>query len=142
MNVEQEIKAAEAAVEGAITEVKSEVVGEVAKVEGEAKTVAKAVVTEAKKIEGEVVKEVEKVVEKVKAAFVQIISDEKLYLREAELEFLKAQMEIQRLNRIAEAKSKAYTDYIEQLFVKYGLSKAEYIFDGAVNQFKKIEKAL
>ena len=138
MSVETEIKAAEQAVEGAVTSVETKVEGEVAAVEGEAKSVAEAVVTEAKKVEGDVVKEADKVVEKVKAAFVGLIADEKLFLREAELEFLKAQMEIQRLNKIAEAKSKAYTDYVEQLFTKYGLTKAEYVFDGAVAQFKKL----
>jgi hypothetical protein len=103
-------------------------------VQQEAKAVEAAVENEVI----EVKQEVEKVSEKVKDTFVQIVADEKLYLREAELEFLKAQVEIQRLNRIAETKSKAYTDFIEQLFTKYGLTKVEYIFDGAVAQFKKL----
>jgi hypothetical protein len=47
-------------------------------------------------------------------------------------------MEIQRITKLAEAKSKSYTDYIESLFVKYGVTKAEYVFDGAVNAFKKL----
>ena len=47
-------------------------------------------------------------------------------------------MEIQRISKLAEAKSKAYTEYVEQLFVKYGLTKAEYVFDGTVNAFKKL----
>ena len=98
--------------------------GEVKTVETKAETVAEAVVA--------------KVEEKIKAALVNIVADEKLFLREAELEFLKAQMEIQRLSKVAEAKSKSYTDYIESLFVKYGLTKAEYVFDGAVNAFKKL----
>jgi hypothetical protein len=98
--------------------------GEVKTVETKAETVAEAVVA--------------KVEEVVKAALVNIVADEKLFLREAELEFLKAQMEIQRLSKIAEAKSKSYTDYIESLFVKYGLTKVEYVFDGAINAFKKL----
>lgn len=98
--------------------------GEVKAVETKVETVAEAVVA--------------KVEEKIKAALVNIVADEKLFLREAELEFLKAQMEIQRLSKVAEAKSKSYTDYIESLFVKYGLTKAEYMFDGAVNAFKKL----
>jgi hypothetical protein len=97
-----------------------------------------AVESEALKIEGEVVAAEEKVVAEVKAAVVQVVAEEKLFLREAELEFLKAQVEIQRLTKIAEAKSEAYTKYVENLFVKYGLSKAEYVFDGAVNAFKKL----
>ena len=98
--------------------------GEVKAVETKVETVAEAVVA--------------KVEEKIKAALVNIVADEKLFLREAELEYLKAQMEIQRLSKLAEAKSKSYTDYIESLFVKYSLTKAEYVFDGAVNAFKKL----
>lgn len=105
--------------------------GEVKAVETKVETVAEAVVADAKAVET-------KVEEVVKAALVNIVADEKLFLREAELEFLKAQMEIQRLSKVAEAKSKSYTDYIESLFVKYGLTKAEYMFDGAVNAFKKL----
>jgi nucleoid-associated protein YgaU len=149
MSIETEVKAAEAAVAGEVktvetevetktSEVEKAVEGTVAAAEGEVKTVAAAVVAEAKKVEGEAVAVVEKVEEKVKAALVNVVTDEKLFLREAELEFLKAQMEIQRLQKIADAKSKAYTEFVENLFVKYGLSKAEYVFDGAVNVFKKL----
>jgi len=120
MSIETEMKAVEQAVEGTI-----------AAAEGEVKTVAEAVVTETKKIEGEVKDE-------VKAAFVQVSTEEKLILREAELEYLKAQMEIQRLNKITESKSKEYLTYVEGLFNKYALNKAEYVFDGAVNMFKKL----
>jgi len=105
--------------------------GEVKAVETKFENVAAAVVADAKAVET-------KVEEVVKAALVNIVADEKLFLREAELEYLKAQMEIQRLSKLAEAKSKAYTDYIENLFVKYALTKAEYVFDGAVNAFKKL----
>jgi hypothetical protein len=105
--------------------------GEVKAVETKVETVAAAVVADAKAVE-------EKVVAVVKAALVNIVVDEKLFLRETELEFLKAQMEIQRLTKVAEAKSKSYTDYIDNLFVKYGLTKVEYAFDGAVNAFKKL----
>ena len=98
--------------------------GEVKAVETKVETVAAAVVA--------------KVEEKVKAAIVEIKVEEQLFLRSAELEFLKIQMEIQRISKLAEAKSKAYTEYVEQLFVKYGVTKAEYVFDGAVNAFKTL----
>jgi hypothetical protein len=104
----------------------------------ELENIVKAVEGEAKKIEGEVVAVAEKAVEVVKAALVQVVAEEKLFLREAELEYLKAQLEIQRLGKIAEEKSKAYQAFVENLFVKYGLSKAEYVFDGTVNAFKKL----
>ena len=102
-------------------------------------SIEETVVAEVEKVVEEVKSAVEtKVEEVVKAAKVDITAEEKLFLREAELEYLKAQMEIQRLSKLAEAKSKSYTDYIESLFVKYSLTKAEYVFDGAVNAFKKL----
>src|ERR1035437_4177647 len=100
-----------------------------------------AVEGEVLKSEGEVVAAAEKVEAVVKDALVQVVSvvaEEKLFLREAELEYLKIQVEIQRLGKIAEEKSKAYQAFVENLFVKYGLSKAEYVFDGTVNAFKKL----
>ena len=113
MSVETEVKAVE-----------QEAVAEVAKVETEVKTVAEAVVAKVEKIE--------------KAAVVNIKAEEQLVLRNAELEFLKAQMEIQRLSKITEAKSKEYTTYVEGLFKTYVLDRAEYVFDGAINAFKKL----
>jgi hypothetical protein len=118
-----ELEKIEAAVESVVTEAKAEVKAVEAKVE----TVAAAVEAEAKQ---------------VKAAVVNLVAEEKLFLREAELEFLKVQVEIQRLSKIAEEKSKGYQTYVEGLFKKYLLEKGEYIFDGAVNAFKLIEKKL
>ena len=108
----------------------SEVENVVNAVEGEVKSVAEAVVAEVKKVEGEVVA-------KEKATVIQLKAEESLILREAELDFLKANMEIQRLTKIAEAKSKTYQEYVESLFKQYVLDKASYIFDGAANVFKK-----
>ena len=109
----------------------SEVENVVNAVEGEVKSVAEAVVAEVKKVEGEVVA-------KEKAAVIKLKAEEALILREAELDFLKANMEIQRLTKIAEAKSKTYQEYVESLFKQYILDKASYIFDGAANVFKKL----
>jgi hypothetical protein len=115
--------------------IENEVKAEVAKVEGEVvaevKTVAEAVVEEVKAVEA-----------KAKAELVQLSADEKLFLREAELEYLKATMEIQRIQKITEAKTKQYQEFVENLFKKYVLDKSEYVFDGAVNVFKLIEKKL
>jgi len=116
----------------------SELENVVKAVEGEVKTVTEAVVAEVKSVEKEVVAEVEKVEEKVKAALVKIEAEEKLLLRETELEYLKIQLEMHRLQVSAEAKAKTFTDAVEKLYVKYGLSKAEYVFDAAVAQFKKL----
>jgi hypothetical protein len=100
-------------------------------VEAKVETVAEAVVAEVKA-------DVAKVEEKVKAALVEVSTEDKLYLRSTELEFLKMQMEIQRITKLAEDKSKGYAEYIEKMFVAYAVSKAEYVFDGAVNVFKKL----
>lgn len=101
------------------------------KVEDEVKSVATAVETEVKKVEGEIKPEIKK-------ALVEITAEEKLFLREAELEYLKAQMEIKRLSELAATKSKEYTAYIESLMKKYVIAKAEYVFDATVNAFKKL----
>jgi hypothetical protein len=117
MSVETEVKAAVAEVEKAVE-------GTVEKAEGEVKAVAQS-------IEGQVVS-------KEKTAVVQIKAEEKLFLRETELEYVKAQAEIQRLTKITEEKSKQYQTFVESLFKTYVVDKAEYIFDGGINAFKKL----
>ena len=107
-------------------------------VENEVKAVEAKVETVAQAVEGEAKEAVADVVKEVKAATIAIAVEEKLFLRETELEFLKVQAEIQRLTKIAEEKQKSYTTYVENLFTKYALTKIEYVFDGAVNIFKKL----
>jgi hypothetical protein len=99
--------------------------------EGEAKSVATAVEAEVKKVEGEIKPEIKK-------ALVEITAEEKLFLREAELEWLKSQTEIKRLSTLAEEKSKSYTAFVESLIKKYGVDKASYVFDATINAFKKL----
>jgi len=122
--------------------IEAEVKSEVAAVEAKAETVAEAIATDVKsevvKVEGDVKAEVAKVEAKVKAAVVNISAEEKLFLREAELEYLKATLQIQNFQKVVETKSKEYTAYIESLIQKYGLSKAEYTFDAVTNTFKKL----
>ena len=102
-------------------------------------SIEETVVAEVEKVAEGVGAAVEaKVEEVVKAAKVDITAEEKLFLREAELEYLKATMEIQRLTKITEDKSKSYQAYIENLLTKYGISKTEYVFDAVVNAFKKL----
>ena len=91
-----------------------------------------------KEVETEVKKEVEAVVEKVEAAVIEIKAEEKLALRECELEYLKATMEIQRLQKVMETKTKEYQSTVEGLVAKYAIDKAKYVFDGTVNAFKKL----
>lgn len=125
-----------------VEKIEAAVEGTIAAVEGEVKTVADEVVAGTKEVVADVKEEAkkieDKVEEKVKAAVVDITADEKLFLREAELEYLKAQMEIQRLQNITTAKSKEYQAFIEGLTKKYVVSKAEYVFDAVINAFKKL----
>lgn len=124
MSVETEVKAAVTAVEGEAKAVEGTVANKLAEVvkvvEGEAKAVANDTKQE------------------VNAAFVNISTEEKLVLREAELEYVKAQMEIQRLTKITETKTKEYTTFIESLLKKYTLDKGKYVFDAVINAFKKL----
>lgn len=110
--------------------------------EKELKAVETAVESEVVKVEDAVVKVAEEVKTEVKAALVALTGDEKFLLRDTELEYLKAQMEIQRLTRVAEAKGLEYRNAVDSFLKKYALDKAEYIFDGAKLAFTKIEKAL
>ena len=103
-------------------------------IEGAVKTVE----TVAEAVVADVKAEVSKVEVKVKAAVVEIKAEEKLVLREAELEYLKSQMEIQRLSKITEAKSMEYQAYVENLYKTYVLDRSEYVFDAVVNAFKKL----
>ena len=123
-SVENEVKAVEAEAKSEVAKVEGEVKSEVAKVEGEVKAAVETVGAEVKAV--------------VTKAVVDITSEEKLFLREAELEYLKAQMEIQKFSKNAEAKSKQYVEYIEGLFKKYAITKVEYVFDGTINAFKKV----
>lgn len=101
----------------------------------EVETVVQAVEAEVKKVEAAVKGEV---VKAEKTAVVQIKAEEKLVLADAELEYLKATSEIQRLTKITEAKSKEYQAYVENLFKVYALDKVDYLFDGASRLFKKL----
>ena len=105
---------------------------------GEVENVVSAVENKVEAVVAEVKAEVVKVEGAVKAKIVNIKAEEKLVLADLELEFLKAQTEIQRLSKIAEEKSKAYQEYIEVLYTTYGVTKAEYVFDGAVRVLKAL----
>ena|ERR1035437_3582149 len=84
---------------------------------------------EVKAIEAEVVKVIEEVVPEVKKMFQELTVEEKLIIREIENEYLKAQMEIQRLSQITQGSQKKFTDFVESLVKKYGVTPAEWIFD-------------
>lgn len=71
-------------------------------------------------------------------AVVDTSADEKLTLVETELDYLKAVMETQRLQKIIEEKAKAYPAFVDTLLKKYGLDKSKYTFDAASKSFRKI----
>lgn len=77
--------------------------------------------------------EVVKVAEEVKAEAVkltqELTAEEKLGIRELENEYLKAQMEIQRLSQITQGAQKKFTETVDSLVKKYEVSPAEWVFD-------------
>src|SRR5258708_1886119 len=104
-------------------------------------TVVEAVEQEAKEVQQEVVKfaeevkaEVSKVVDKVVQ---EISAEEKLVIREIENEYLKAQIEINRLSQITQNAQKRFTDTVEGLVKRYAVSPAEWIFDNVSLTFKR-----
>jgi hypothetical protein len=102
-------------------------------------TVVEEVKAEAVKL-AEEVKAV--VVPEAKKAVVTITDSEKLILAEAEVEYLKASAEIQRLTKITESKAKEYQSAVDSMLKKYVLDKADYLFDGVKKAFTLIEKKL
>ena len=78
---------------------------------------------------------------------VEIEATEKLILRDAETEFLRAQVQMRDLQtqmkevmQKSEAASKKYSDQIEVLVKKYTIDKTKMIFDNVENIFKNIVK--
>jgi hypothetical protein len=71
-------------------------------------------------------------------AVVDTSAEEKLTLVETELDYLKAVMETQRLQKIIEEKAKAYPAIVDSLLKKYGLDKSKYTFDATSKSFRKI----
>ncbi len=82
-----------------------------------------------KTVEAEVVKVAKEAVAEVKKLTQEITAEEKLAIREIELEYLKAQMEIQRLSQTTQGAQKKFTDIVENLVKKYGVTPAEWVFD-------------
>jgi type IV secretory pathway VirB4 component len=97
-------------------------------------TVVNAVEAEVVKVAEEVKAEVVKAVERFTQ---EITAEEKLVIREIENEYLKAQMEIQRLSQITQGAQKKFTDTVDSLVKKYAVSPAEWLFDNISLQFKK-----
>jgi len=97
-------------------------------------TVVEEVKQEIVKVAEEVKAEVVKVVEK---ATQELSAEEKLVIREIENEYLKAQIEINRLSQITQKAQKSFTDTVEGLVKKYAVSSAEWVFDNVSLTFKR-----
>lgn len=96
----------------------------------EVKSVVKAVEEKVEEVVGNVVHTAEKSV-------VTITAEEKLVIRELENKFLKTQMEITRLQNVAQEVQKNFPAAIEQLKKKYVIDPANFIFDVATLEFRR-----
>jgi uncharacterized protein YeeX (DUF496 family) len=86
----------------------------------------------------EVIKETEAKVEKIEQAIRVEISDaEKLVVRNLENEFLKAQMEMQRLTATLKNIQEQFPKLVDTYVKKYALDPAVYVFDAVELAFKK-----
>jgi ribosome recycling factor len=89
----------------------------------------------------EVKQEVVKVVEEGMAETIKTVkeigSEEKLAIREIENEYLKAQIEINRLSQITQNAQKNFTSTVEGLAKKYAMAPAEWVFDNVSLTFKR-----
>ena len=112
--------------EGIVAEVKAEVKAVETKVE----TAVKSAVAEVKKVE-------EKIVHTAENAVIAITAEEKLAIRELENKFLKTQMEITRLQNVAQEVQKNFPMLIEQLKQKYVVDPATYVFDSNKLEFRR-----
>ena len=92
---------------------------------------------EVKAIEADVVKVVDAIIPEVKKMIQELTVEEKLAIREIENEYLKAQMEIQRLSQITQGAQKKFTDTVEALVKKYAVDPNVWLFDNLKLQFNR-----
>ena len=92
--------------------------------------VVNEVVAEAKAVEVAVEKAVEKVLQ-------ELSTEEQLFIRNVENEYLKASMELQRLQQVTQNCQKQFQAKVEELTKKYALSPLEWVFDTVALSFKK-----
>jgi|SRR5271154_2419614 len=114
--------------------VETEVKEVVAEVKAEAEKVATAVTAEVAKVEAEVKPAVKPAVEHL---LQELTAEEKLAIREIENEYLKAQIEINRLSVITQNAQKNFSTVVETLKNKYVIDPAEWVFDNIALVFKK-----
>jgi hypothetical protein len=66
-----------------------------------------------------------------------ISTEEKLAIREIEVNYLKAQAEIQRLSQITQNAQKVFTDKVQELTKKYEIDQSKWVFDNVKLAFLK-----
>jgi len=110
--------------------------------------VKEAAENEAKKIETAVEGVGDKIETKAKDLRVEVTTEENLFLRNVEAQFLRAQIEIRDKQRELEATfkksevaTKTYAEKIEALIAKYGIDKATQRWDNVENVFKPTQPA-
>jgi uncharacterized protein YeeX (DUF496 family) len=106
-------------------------------VEGVVEEVKQEVVKVAAEVKAEVEKVVEAVKPEVKKLVQELTAEEKLALREIENAYLKAQMEIQRIQPIIQKAQQDFTKTVEGLVTKYAVDPAEWAFDNVKLIFTK-----
>ncbi len=117
-------------VETEVKEVVSEVKAEVATA---VKTLASewdGVAAEVAKVEAEVKPAVERLLQ-------ELTAEEKLGIRDIELAYLKAQMEINRLSTTTQTAQTNFKNTVDILIKKYAIDPAEWVFDNIELVFKK-----
>ena len=101
----------------------------------------KAVETKVEEVAGEVKAEATKLVEEVEAGVKkltqELTAEEKLFIRETENKYLKAQIELGRLSQIAGQAQRDFSSKVEELTKKYVVSPAEWVFDNAELIFRR-----
>jgi hypothetical protein len=73
----------------------------------------------------------------VAAVRIELTDAEKLVIRNVENEYLKAQMELQRLSSVTQNASRQFTNTVESYVKKYAIDPAVHVFDTVELVFKK-----
>jgi hypothetical protein len=93
--------------------------------------------TEVQKVEAAVKAIEAKVVKFAEGARVEISVEEKFFVTKMENEFLKSQLEIQRLTKIVENTQKQYVAFLEGLTKKYAINPLTHMFNNIELVFTK-----
>lgn len=128
--VEAVVPAAETEVKSLIERAEDTVKTLVAEVKDEVKTLVPEVEAAAKAAELKIVKF-------ATAVRVDITDAEKVVATKLENEFLKAEVEINRLKKIQENVSKQFPQFVESLVKKYAVNPVTHVFDNVELAFKK-----